>query len=596
MISLGYEVGSGKEVLVPLGHTIVTGQSQRSGKTTALEAMAARTLTLDDVPTVIAFVTKRGEGSFAGLSKHHAMQPFFRQRTDWRFVEATLESAFDEGMKFERTWIIKACRNAKTLADVRRNAADLHEKAKRGMDKDLFMLVGEYLDEVLPDIESLPSSSMTFSPALSEVNVVDLVAWRPRMQMLFVASALDHIARDEDETVVIIPESWSMLPEHRKTPVKEPAVEIARKGAAVGNYLWLDCQDITGVSKEIIRQSSVWLLGVQREANEISRTLKHIPAGLKKPKADDVARLELGQFFVCTPDGVTKTYVRPAWMLSGVAEQIATGRLKVSDAVADRKKSLVNQKVAYGKPQAHLLPIPRQKPDIEDVVTSLVAGLRDELIARLDIHSKSIATITEQVGMIMRGDWPAFLPPGVQISREKPLKFVDEITPPPNGPKVAKNSKAFKFEQATKIALKHAPNLMKVDPKPYDAKGWTPMEEELYQKFKARFISELRDEEPKILRVLATKPELEVAVERKTVTLDGSSLRGRVASLVQARFFDQPKEGNVILKELYRRGGTIGDARNYKRELGWLTENGFLTLEEDGYLVVKGMKINIVQK
>jgi hypothetical protein len=48
-------------------------------------------------------------------------------------------------------------------------------------------------------------------------------------------------------------------------------------GGGLGNYLWLDSQDIAGVDKKILKQVPVWILGVQREANEIKRTLDRSP-------------------------------------------------------------------------------------------------------------------------------------------------------------------------------------------------------------------------------------------------------------------------------------------------------------------------------
>lgn len=38
-VLLGYEVGTGNPVEVPLRHLAVTGQTQEAGKTTALEAV-----------------------------------------------------------------------------------------------------------------------------------------------------------------------------------------------------------------------------------------------------------------------------------------------------------------------------------------------------------------------------------------------------------------------------------------------------------------------------------------------------------------------------------------------------------------------------
>jgi hypothetical protein len=41
-IHLGYVVGTGEPVEIPLRHTAVTGQTQESGKTTTLEGLISR--------------------------------------------------------------------------------------------------------------------------------------------------------------------------------------------------------------------------------------------------------------------------------------------------------------------------------------------------------------------------------------------------------------------------------------------------------------------------------------------------------------------------------------------------------------------------
>src|SRR5215469_15789180 len=58
-VHLGYEIGSGERVDVPVRHLAVTGQTQESGKTTTLEALITRSGL-----RAVAFITKRGERSF----------------------------------------------------------------------------------------------------------------------------------------------------------------------------------------------------------------------------------------------------------------------------------------------------------------------------------------------------------------------------------------------------------------------------------------------------------------------------------------------------------------------------------------------------
>ena len=70
---------------------------------------------------------------------------------------------------------------------------------------------------------------------------------------------------------------YGRIPQNRRSPVLLAAEELIRKGAAAGNFVWLDSQDIAGVHKNVLRSVGVWILGVQREANEVKRTLNHIP-------------------------------------------------------------------------------------------------------------------------------------------------------------------------------------------------------------------------------------------------------------------------------------------------------------------------------
>src|SRR4051812_23746864 len=114
-IHLGYEVGTGEPVSIPLAHTFVTGQTQLSGKTTTLRAIVVRSNC-----RALAFVTKRGE-QFEG----RRIAPFLpregEQPIHWRLVETILASALGQrAMKYERYWLINASKGARSLADVRR--------------------------------------------------------------------------------------------------------------------------------------------------------------------------------------------------------------------------------------------------------------------------------------------------------------------------------------------------------------------------------------------------------------------------------------------------------------------------------------------
>lgn len=314
-VHLGFEVGSGKPVEIPLRHMVVTGQTQEAGKTTTLEALIHRA----GLPAV-AFVTKRGEQSFAGARR---IQPYFRERADWQFVASVLEATMRERLKFERAWIIRASKGAKTLADVQRNVRALMEKAK-GLSADVYMTLDSYLEIVVPRVAGVRfAEKLDLAPGLNVLHLEDRDRFPPELQALVMRSVLEWVYERCNGTITLIPEAWEFLPQGRGSPVKLSAVELIRKGAGLRNYVWLDSQDIGGIDKELLRSCPVWLLGVQREANEIKRVLENIPAGIAKPKAADVARLRTGQFFACYSDHVINTYVQPAWMSDDDAIKVA---------------------------------------------------------------------------------------------------------------------------------------------------------------------------------------------------------------------------------------------------------------------------------
>ncbi len=201
-IHLGYEVGTGEPVAVPLRHMAVTGQTQQSGKTTTLEALIGRS-----GGTALTFVTKRGEGSFA-LGRR--VEPYFRDRADWKFVDELLEAVLQEKNKFLRQWIIRICRTTETLADVQEEVREKLATAK-GMDLGAFTQLDAYLEMIVPEIARADlADKLDLAPGL---NVMDVSEFQTPMQMLFVQSALDWINAKCRKTTVVIPEAWEFVPQ-----------------------------------------------------------------------------------------------------------------------------------------------------------------------------------------------------------------------------------------------------------------------------------------------------------------------------------------------------------------------------------------------
>jgi len=326
-ILLGYQVSTGKEVRIPFAHTVVCGQTQASGKTTTLEGLLSRSG--GDLPRpALAFLTKRAESAFV---KARSIPPYFRDRADWQFVESILEAMMRERMKYQREWIIRVCQGATTLERVAKNVesalhGDRHKKAATSYAAGMYLQLSEYFKLLMPELRRLKLNMATRGSALDlkpGLNVMDLSDYSTEMQSLAIASAMEEIYRRRG-VITVIPEAWEFLPQARNTPVKMAGESLIRKGAAAQNFMWLDSQDITGVDKRILKQVGVWILGVQREVNEVEHTLAQMAVPKKlKPKPEEVMQLRRGQFFACFEDVLTRVYVLPSWMPAEVGFTIA---------------------------------------------------------------------------------------------------------------------------------------------------------------------------------------------------------------------------------------------------------------------------------
>jgi hypothetical protein len=542
LIHLGFEVGSGDPVAVPLAHTFVTGQSQASGKTTTLEALVTRS-----GRRALAFATKRGESFSAG----NPLRPYLPRQGDapihWRLVETILASALGEKkLKYERWWIVNAARGAKSLQDVRRNVDRLMGKLRSGdRSHQAYELIGEYLDLVLPEMLELGATDeLDLAPGL---NVMDLIGVGTQMQAMVIRASLEHVAQHLDHVTCVLPEAWEFAPRDRVTPATDAAVSIARKGAvaAVNNLLYCDSQDISGVHPVLRQQSTLWLFGVQRELNELARTLKMLPAGVKKPKAQDVTTLRLGQFIACWQDHAVRVQVQPAWMDDADAAAIARGEQSIDEVARP------------------MTPAPA------------------EVDREIEMKNKrSLESLGAFMGAVRRVYAPAAKAPQ-KDEDEMAKEDVDRIDK-------QLGQLTSSIDGLVKHLSKAPPAARSVDQGSGGGNGSSVDVDQLYAAIKQRLI----DDAPALLKIVAEKPELEITVERKTIAADGSSLLGRVGRLIKSGWFNEVKTNSATCKELGRTGTSVNSA-NLSREFGKLVTWGFLSDEPEGFKLVPGAKVHV---
>jgi hypothetical protein len=525
-VLLGFEIGTGDPIHVPIEHTAVCGITQKSGKTTTLDALISRSQR-----RAVAFITKRSEGSFANARN---IPPYFVERADWQFVEAILEATMREKMKYDRAWIIRVTRGATTLKDVQNNVRTQMSKS-RGLSENVYIQLNEYFKLIMPQVGQvqMQQQPLALQPG---INVMDLVEYSMEMQSLVIGSVLEAVYKRMRDTTVIIPEAWEFCPQTRNTPVKLAAETFIRKTAAAGNFLWLDSQDLSGVAKALLKQVSVWILGVQREINEVLHTLDQIPMSRKaKPKPEDVMRLKIGEFYVCHGDMVKKVYVCPAWLRPHIAQHYAATGVGIEEIRARAPKRIERAEVLHDHP-GHV-----DGPPLVEPMRSMILGAVGAKDEEDFMWKEKYDQLKIQYDTLKRGY-------DTLQSRVDRLEGVSD---------------------STSVTVPTVNAVLPSTPLPGD-------EEALYQRIKARLLSD----NGMTLQLAKLIPTIEYTESREVIRTNHSEIRGRVAELILDGFFSARKTSGQVYSELETRGVTIGFKGAVGQELDKLTEMGFFRKEQ----------------
>jgi hypothetical protein len=601
-IPLGFEVGTGARVSIPLGHTIVLGQTQLSGKTTTLQAMTERSGVC-----AIAFITKRGEKSFRGareippyFTETSVMQPY------WKFVCSMIEGVQDMKLGFrERGWVMQLCRDY----ELSKNETDAKGKKKRkstdweepktlravldnarkalaftkGVNELICLQLVEYLQMAVPELEDAKlSNTIKLQPG---INVMDLSMLSMNVQSLVLRSVVEWVYTTRRRTVVIIPEAWKFLPEGRSTPVSFPVEELIRQGAALQNFVWIDLQDLRGIKKLLLRSIQVWLFGVQREKNEVANTLKSMPTPEHKPSASEMMQLGVGQFIAAYGNELKRVYVWPAGMEETHAQAIALGHedpkswKRIARALDEQEKG---EKEAEGENPAG---------PSDDADGSGLPGVQP---------ARPVETPEDSEDEMWKEKYEALRIPLINCLEASEAELSDhELITAVKTLREAHDAMAerIRASEAAGESVFYAPE----DPKhrtmvaelPHPASNGTHDLDKIY-----RYVVDRASQNAFTMIQLAHGvPEIEVLKKRRTIEMSDESTDGRLALLIHEKFFDTPQDSGTVTKEFKRRAWFEQKTSNAAvlKPLAKIAEMGFLTRDGNFYQSVKSMKVNILE-
>ena len=610
MIPLGYEIGTGKRVSVPLNHMVVLGQTQLSGKTTTLEALVTRSGL-----RAIAFITKPGEKSFRLAPDHSQKAPlagslfasripaFFSESTIeeyWKYVVAIVENLMAVHLGWqERGWIVKLCQDygrakTKTLAGYKwKKPKTLRELLGnveialphlRGTPEMICIQLREYLKPAVREIERTKfSDKLTLATG---INVMDITELSDGLKTLVIRSVIEWVHKHGRKIIVIVPEAWKFIPEGRSNPVKLALEGLIREGAGVGNFVWMDSQDLRGVDKLLLRSVIVWLFGVQRQKNEVSNTLASIPDH-PKPTATEIMQLGKGEFFVAHGTELVHTYVQPAGMEDEHAQAIARGE-EEADSWRSISRNLDHADVSGTLPAGQAGESDGDDPeeraaavpdaDLQGEDDAMWKEKYETLKAEFDQLREAHDAMADRLRKLEGGT--VFELPG--LDRQHEISSTEPAF-------AASKGQSEETAEAAKVgsSLAHGRGSSRISASALqngDLDG-------IYRYVVDRAAKELP---PSLIRVLAERPELQIKRELKTIEANASTLRGALGILISEKFFDEPKNGKQAFQEVQRRGRRTAKPNVY-RELDSLAELGFLTKEDTGYQAVSGMKVRIVE-
>lgn len=384
-VRLGFEIGNGDEIRIMPSHLIVTGLSQKSGKTTTLESLIMRS-----GKKAVVFRTKIGEKSFLSGT---IVPPYFKDRSDWQFVQGLIEATIKEKLRsFERAKIIQLAKQSggNSLLDFKKKVDQRLQEKINNFERDILTNVQAYLEIVLPKLQSINFSNQL--ELVEGLNIIDLERFSrdSEVQSLIIRSVLEEILYKFKDVIVVIPEAWKFIPQDRGNPCKLMVEEFIRQGATNHNFIWIDSQDMAGVDKTPLKQISEWILGYQSEINEVKHTLTQMPLPTKqKPKPDDIMSLGKGIFYYASRDMTKKVYVQPFWLDDERSKKVAMGKISLDEI--DAPENISPFKIAVKKDETQ-----QDKIDLKETSRRFSKELSE---MSTDFFNK-IADIQEQINKV----------------------------------------------------------------------------------------------------------------------------------------------------------------------------------------------------
>lgn len=317
---VGFEVLTGKEVYIPMFHTLVAGQTQLSGKTTLLKTLANQAVEQDY--KILVMDTKSNWADYDTFGQEIPI--CFRETTDSLTILGLLESIMQRKLTMQFATLIRATENAGSFEEVLENAEGVKEKTRSGFVHDAATTLVDLMRRLIEQTRDRKTSSKLELPYT--INRMTINKFALEAQQMVIKTAVED-ALNIPHMIFLLDEMSKFLPQQYRSACK-PAIErYVTQGAITKTFLWGGTQFLATTAKSVLKAMDVKILGRQSHDTECEHTLDLIPKlGMQKWTNDSIMQLKLGHFVVAAENWVRTVYTVPEFADRHECLQVAMGR------------------------------------------------------------------------------------------------------------------------------------------------------------------------------------------------------------------------------------------------------------------------------
>lgn len=299
---------NGSQVYIEPFHTLLAGQTNLSGKTSTIIALAGEAVKLGY--TVLLFDTKPTMREFENF---HDIPICYEATTDPLILIGLLEAKRRAKLNPLYATLARVSERAKDLKDVIENAELMEKTSKSGFIKDACYTLADLLrrlDQELSETKHAPYLNLEHET----INVMAINKLSNEAQQLVLKTAFEQVLRNHNKkTIVVVDEAFRFFPQDYGSACKKAGQDLVTQGAKTKLFMWISTQFIAPTDKDPLKACPNKLFGRQDDSTEIEAIQKRIPGG-RSLKSDQLMTLKRGEFWFVPLEGKPrKVLITPPW-------------------------------------------------------------------------------------------------------------------------------------------------------------------------------------------------------------------------------------------------------------------------------------------